>query len=79
MKKKSTGVKECIFKVFYLLIYFWLCWVFVAVLGLSLVAANGANGGCSSCGAQASHSGGHSRFGAQAFECTDFSSGSPWT
>ena len=41
MKKKSTGVKECIFKVFYLLTYFWLCWVFVAVLGLSLVAANG--------------------------------------
>ena len=40
MKKKSTGVKECIFKVFYLLIYFWLCWVFAAVLGLSLVAAN---------------------------------------
>ena len=25
---------------FYLLIYFWLCWVFAAVLGLSLVAAN---------------------------------------
>ena len=25
----------------YLFIYFWLCWVFVSVLGLSLVAANG--------------------------------------
>ena len=25
----------------YLFIYFWLCWVFIAVRGLSLVAANG--------------------------------------
>ena len=29
-----------IFK-FYLFIYFWLCWVFVSVQGLSLVAASG--------------------------------------
>ena len=29
-----------IFKI-YLLIYFWLCWVFVAECGLSLVAASG--------------------------------------
>ena len=28
-------------KFIYLFIYFWLCWVFVSVLGLSLVAASG--------------------------------------
>ena len=28
-------------KIFYLFIYFWLCWVFVSVRGLSLVAASG--------------------------------------
>ena len=28
-------------KFFYLFIYFWLCWVFVSVWGLSLVAASG--------------------------------------
>ena len=33
----------CFFKkkLFILLIYFWLCWVFVAAHGLSLVAASG--------------------------------------
>ena len=33
----------CIFLFFkfYLFIYFWLCWVFVSVCGLSLVAASG--------------------------------------
>ena len=30
-----------IFFTFYLFIYFWLCWVFVSVQGLSLVAASG--------------------------------------
>ena len=29
------------FKKIYLFIYFWLCWVFVSVQGLSLVAASG--------------------------------------
>ena len=29
------------FKFIYLFIYFWLCWVFVSVRGLSLVAASG--------------------------------------
>ena len=29
------------FKLIYLFIYFWLCWVFVSVRGLSLVAASG--------------------------------------
>ena len=29
------------FLIIYLFIYFWLCWVFVSVLGLSLVAASG--------------------------------------
>ena len=32
--------------IFYLFIYFWLCWVFVSVQGLSLVVASG--GHCSS-------------------------------
>ena len=30
-----------IFKIYLLIIYFWLCWVFVSVRGLSLVAASG--------------------------------------
>ena len=32
-------IEECLF--IYLFIYFWLCWVFVSVRGLSLVAASG--------------------------------------
>ena len=41
-----TGVKHqdsffFFFKFIYLFIYFWLCWVFVSVQGLSLVAASG--------------------------------------
>ena len=43
---------------FFFLIYFWLCWVFVSVRGLSLVAASGGHSsspcaGLSCCGAQA--------------------------
>ena len=45
------------------LIYFWLRWAFVAVHGLSLVAASGAT---LRCGAQASHCGGFSCCGARA-------------
>ena len=41
------------------IIYFWLCWVFVAVWGLSLVAVR--RGLVCSCGAHASHCGGSSR------------------
>ena len=37
----SIGRLACFFKENYLLIYLWLHWVFVAVCGLSLVAANG--------------------------------------
>ena len=33
--------EELFLKKFYLFIYFWLCWVFVSVRGLSLVAASG--------------------------------------
>ena len=44
----------------FLFIYFWLCWVFVAAHGPSLVAASR---GYSSCGVQASHCGGFSCFG----------------
>ena len=43
--------------------YFWLRWVFVAALVLSLVAASG---GYSSCSARASHCGGFSCCGARA-------------
>ena len=48
---------------FFFLIYFWLHWVFVAVCGLSLVAARVAT---LCCGAWASHCGGFSRCGAWA-------------
>ena len=48
---------------FILFIYFWLCWVFVAARGLSLVAASGAT---LCCGARASHCGGFSCCGARA-------------
>ena len=41
---------------FILFIYFWLCWVFVAARGLSLVVANG----LLCCGAHASRCGGFS-------------------
>ena len=37
-------LKECLYFYYlfiYLFIYFWLCWVFVSVRGLSLVAASG--------------------------------------
>ena len=44
-------------------IYFWLCWVFVAEGGLSLVAVSGATLCCS---VQASHCGGFSFYGAWA-------------
>ena len=43
--------------------FFWLCWVLVAVRGLSLVTASGGYFGCSE---QASHCGGFSCCGAQA-------------
>ena len=45
------------------IIYFWLCWVSVALPGLSLVAANS---GSFCCRARASHCGGFSCCGAQA-------------
>ena len=51
------------FNFFLKFIYFWLHWVFVAVRGLSLVAASG---GTLYCGARASHCGGFSCCGAQA-------------
>ena len=51
-----------IFKNKYLFIYFWLCWVFVALWSFS------------SCGAQASHCGGLSYCRAWALGCEDFSS-----
>ena len=49
--------------IFFLFIYFWLRWVFVAACGHSLVAASR---GYSSCGARASHCSGFSCCRAQA-------------
>ena len=46
-----------LFFIYFLFIYFWLRWVFVAARGLSLVVASG---GYSCCGARASHCGGFS-------------------
>ena len=48
---------------FILFIYFWLCWVFIAARGLSLVVASGAT---LRCGARASHCGGFSCYRARA-------------
>ena len=53
----------CFVLFFNLLIYFWVCWVFVSVRGLPLVVASG---GHSSSRARASHYHGLSRCGAQA-------------
>ena len=53
------GVKPA----FYLFIYFWLCWVFVSVRGLSPVAVSGAT---LHSGARAPHRRGPSCCGAQA-------------
>ena len=47
----------------YLFIYLWLCWVFAAARGLSLVSVSGAT---LRCGAQAFHCGGFSCCGAWA-------------
>ena len=51
--------------------YFWLCWVFVSVHGLSLVAASG--GATLRRSVRASHCGGLSCCGARAVEHTGFS------
>ena len=51
-----------------LFIYFWLCWVFVAVRGLSLVVASRA---ALHCGARASHCGGLSCCRARALGMRD--------
>ena len=49
--------------IYFYFIYFWLCWVFVAVPRLSLVVASRAT---LRCGARASHCGGFSCCGARA-------------
>ena len=38
---QSSGAPFFFFKIIYLFIYFWLCWVFVAALWFSLVVASG--------------------------------------
>ena len=59
-----------------LFIYFWLCWVFVAALGLSLGVKSR---GYSSCSSWASHCGGFSCRGTQALGQAGFSSCSTQT
>ena len=71
---RSIQLKVCQFKK-KLLIYFWLCRVFVAALGLSLVWPVGAALYCST---QASHCGGFSCCTAWALGLTCFSSCGAW-
>ena len=63
----AAALKAFLFFLFFfcfnLFIYFWLCWIFIAVRGPSPVAASGAT---LRCGAQAPHCGGFSCCGAQA-------------
>ena len=61
----SAAVRWTVFFFLIYLIYFhfWLCWVFAAACGLSLVAVSG---GYSSLGSQASHCGGFFCYRAQA-------------
>ena len=58
------GITYCLCKLhfFLRLVYFWLCWVFVAVCGLSLVQRVGAT---LHCGARATHCSGFCCCGAQ--------------
>ena len=61
-QKKVAFIYLFILK-YILFIYFWLCWVFAAAPGLSLVVASGAT---LCCGTQASRCGGFSCCGARA-------------
>ena len=63
LNKSGESGHPCLVLFKFIYFYFWLCWVFVAVCGLSLVAASG---GYSCCGAWASHCGSFSCCGAQA-------------
>ena len=56
-KIRSTQVNKHNYIIFLNFIYFWLCWVFVNALGLSLVAVSG---DYSLCGERASHCSGFS-------------------
>ena len=38
---RILGEQNSVHNIFFFLFYFWLCWVFVAAHGLSLLAANG--------------------------------------
>ena len=62
--RKRQTKRRYLFVFLNLLIYFWLCWVLVAVHGLSLVAASWSYS--SSCGAWGSHCGGFCCCGGQA-------------
>ena len=66
LKEKSEGKKrnvDCSFFKLYLFTYFWLHWVLVAALQLSLAMVSGAT---VRCGMRASHGGGFSCYKAWA-------------
>ena len=67
---------ETFYFLFYLCVYFWLGWVFVATCKLSLVAESG--GSLSSCGVWASHCSGFSCWRAYAPGCIGFSNCGTW-
>ena len=66
-RRQASICKHLIF----LINYFWLCWVFVAVLRLSLVVASGASGVQTYCS-------GFSCYGAEALGHTGFIGCSTW-
>ena len=66
-----TSFSQTLFKI----LYFWLCWVFVASCGISVVAESGS---CSSCAMLASHCSGFSCCRAQAMEHSGLSSYGEW-
>ena len=64
---------------YYLFIYIWLCQVFFAAEGLSVVVVSGSWGMVTlCCGARASHCGGASRCRIQALGCLGFSTCGAW-
>ena len=72
----NTIEKYFTFSTFISFTYFWLCWVFVAALGLSLGVVSR---GYSSCSPWASHRGGFSCSGTQALGQASFSNCSTQT
>ena len=74
--QRSSKCEDTWKRLFYLFVYFWLGWVFVAACKLSLVAESG--GSLSSCGVWASRGSGFSCWRAYALGCIRFSSCDTW-